>query len=885
MAISDTNVQMEYQNFSLGPQLGTFTTLDTSNPTNSRLLVKNNTGALVASYDCSSNLTVDVGGLEYVGARDLTAPYDGATFFTFQRYTSSKIVIRRWEIDTGSLTFQLKATIVKTDTGVYGYDCNAFAVEHWQRTFAADASSDNNLEINDLSSIDPGDRLWLGPSTDTDNPGAVEEMIVDYTTTDGLGNHFVYFTADFNYEYVTGDPITFSKYIYVFTDLHPGDNRGAIYKLDAYTGANINYAIDNIFGLVTAGAWNDYYDLPTIFRNNMLLHIDPSLGYVITRAQDCWTNVEDDLITAIPVVDLAIDDIEIFKLQDKVSFFSDDDGTVTTASWSNYNYHEDSHIQYSNSLKIWVKEGHEPSNIAAAGSQIDIACTLISQYGFPVASKEIQFYSDDPGGSWNPADGKVTTDANGYAELIFTLGINTSGHVEISARAPGASVAVLGSQYIWCRMPIISMYDFTAEQSGLAGLIHQFSDDFDTGPDRYMVKQISEDFLFTTGQFGHIRQLLKFNNPGGNWVGGSPPSSDKRTIRQLQDFQSEVKPQQWDATSDGFTLGPPPSHYRVREVDHYLRQIEEVTSQMRMSQLYQAFHIDEYLNTDETLDQFIFILEVIPAWYSVKNPIVQDIFIRISPFAYDLNQSTFIMRVKNDWTRDGNFHTTGWKNVTADCTITPFGSPTGLQIEYDPAPDTWEYNSRVWVWIQVYDEDPSSPNLMDVVYWWYVIDDFRAPTITNQYPTPFSTDQNVDTYIQFDVLDTGYGIDPDAIMLTVEGSIVEPLTLTVITDGYRVKYEPPVDFFYGQQVEITIEAQDLNDNVARDSYYFTTGVSEGPWFHGAFPRKCAEGIIIDSIVMLQVYGLDHGINTSSILVKIDRKTREIEMRPIIYRLS
>ncbi|GAH06402.1 unnamed protein product, partial [marine sediment metagenome] len=35
MAISDTNVQMEYQNFSLGPQLGTFTTLDTSNPTNS----------------------------------------------------------------------------------------------------------------------------------------------------------------------------------------------------------------------------------------------------------------------------------------------------------------------------------------------------------------------------------------------------------------------------------------------------------------------------------------------------------------------------------------------------------------------------------------------------------------------------------------------------------------------------------------------------------------------------------------------------------------------------------------------------------------------------------------------------------------------------------
>jgi hypothetical protein len=428
------------------------------------------------------------------------------------------------------------------------------------------------------------------------------------------------------------------------------------------------------------------------------------------------------------------------------------------------------------------------------------------------------------------------------------------------------------------------MYDFTSTQAGDAGLIHQFDNDFDTGPDRYMVKQIDDDYQFATGQFGHIKQLLKFDNPGGNWAGTSRPGGTKRLIRQLQNFQSQVKPFQWDATSDGFTLGPPASSSRVEEVDHYLRQLEELDSEMRISQLYQAFHIDEYVNTDDTIDQFIFIIEVVPAWYSEKNPIVQDIFIRISPFQSDLQQSTFVMYVKNDWTRDGNTHTTGWKNVTGDCTITPFGTPTGLQIEYDPAPDTWEYNSRVWVWFQVYDSDPI-PNLMDVMYWWYVIDDFRQPTITNQYPVPFATDVNVDTYIQFDVLDTGYGVDPDASTLTLEGSIVEPLTFTAITDGYRIRYDPPVDFFYGQQVEITIEAQDLNDNVARDSYYFTTGVSDGPWFHGAFPRKCAEGIIIDSRVMLQVYGIDHGIKTGSILVKIDRKTREIEMRPIIYRLS
>jgi len=432
-------------------------------------------------------------------------------------------------------------------------------------------------------------------------------------------------------------------------------------------------------------------------------------------------------------------------------------------------------------------------------------------------------------------------------------------------------------------MPIISMYELESEGPVL---IHQFDDDFDT--ERYAIKQIDDEFVFSTGVgdvYGHIKQLLKFNNPGGHWVGGAPPSGDKRLIRQLQNFVSEVKPHQWDATSNGIALGTPPSHYRVREVDHRFRQIEELDSEMRMSQLRQAHHRSDYLSTEETLDQFIFIVEVLPPWYSIKNPIVQDIFLRISPFAYDLSQSTFIMRVKNDWTRDGNLYTTGWKNVTSSCVITTFGSPLGLQIEYDPAPDTWEYNSRVWVWFQVYDTDPAGANLMDVMYWWYVIDDYRAPTITNQYPQPFSTNVNIDTNIQFDVLDTGYGVDSASVALTIEGSLVEPLNFDVITDGYRVTYNPPSDFFYGQQVEIAIQVEDLNDNLAHDTYFFSTGESDGPFFHGAFPRKCAEGIIIDSKVMLQVYGIDHGIDTGSILVKIDRKTREIEIRPIIYRLS
>jgi hypothetical protein len=209
----------------------------------------------------------------------------------------------------------------------------------------------------------------------------------------------------------------------------------------------------------------------------------------------------------------------------------------------------------------------------------------------------------------------------------------------------------------------------------------------------------------------------------------------------------------------------------------------------------------------------------------------------------------------------------------------------GLDVTYDPAPDEWKYNSRVYVWFSVYDQDPSEPNLMDVQYWWDVIDDFRAPAITNEHPTPYSANVNLDTNITFDVIDAGLGVDPDTIVLALNGGRVDPLNLTTISGGYHCEYNPPNDFYYDQNIAVTVDAADIKGNYAHSTYYFTTGLSEGPWFHGAFPRKCSRGIFVDEKVMLQVYGVDHGINTGSILVRIDQKDREIEMRPIIYRLS
>jgi hypothetical protein len=174
---------------------------------------------------------------------------------------------------------------------------------------------------------------------------------------------------------------------------------------------------------------------------------------------------------------------------------------------------------------------------------------------------------------------------------------------------------------------------------------------------------------------------------------------------------------------------------------------------------------------------------------------------------------------------------------------------------------------------------------MDVTYWFDIIPDFRGPEIINHYPARYASNVDLDTNISFDVVDYGVGVDKDALEVSFDGIVVDPWVDTTISGGYHFEYDPPEDFYYGKEVSVTIDAYDVNGNRTHQTYYFTVGVSAGPWYHGAYPLKCAEGIVHDSKVELQLYAIDHGINTTTILVKVDRENREFVMYPIVYRLS
>jgi len=67
---------------------------------------------------------------------------------------------------------------------------------------------------------------------------------------------------------------------------------------------------------------------------------------------------------------------------------------------------------------------------------------------------------------------------------------------------------------------------------------------------------------------------------------------------------------------------------------------------LQLSQTYISRHLSSGHKDDVDIDQFKFIEDAIPAFWSEKNSVETNIWIRLRPFAYSLNQSTLIFRVR-----------------------------------------------------------------------------------------------------------------------------------------------------------------------------------------------------------------------------------------------
>jgi len=841
------NIQFSYNNFALTARTEEFANIDHDND---KFYIKNNIGALQKTYDLSDPVSA-IKSFEYVGPRNLSLSFAQLgtflPFFTFEHSGTTQGIIKRWSLDSVNSELVLEdSLVVPAHTGV-------MAVEHYETSFKqATTTGTGQIELNDVGRVEIGDMLLLGPSSDVDNQYAFEYVevtnisgsLVDITVSGAV--------APLN-EYAQNDKINYWKDIYVFSD----DD-----KLYLVNFNNASYSVidtNAVYSNIQAASWSNAYDAPGFIKGNNLLYLNVD-NFQIIRSQ-VLSNIEDDEVTLIPIYDLIFDNNSIYRLQKKTTLVADD-GTRSTYSWSTYNYQVDQIAPYTKSVSLSAL----PVGILLNAKSVTIKAIVRDQFGVGLSNVDLTFYDSPDLGYFTPPDGKVITNSDGVASIVYTTNyVNPDGDppdssiVIIKAVAAGSSVIANGSEYVWGRIEIFLYNRFRAET--------------------YLIQPDTEiiDFTFLkqledVNSQVYIRSLSKFQFPGGDWRDGGPPTDYTTVIKQLNQFESSENFEQIDFN---FTIDTP------------INQLPDQENDVQLSQLYISRHHPSG-NTDITeLNQFRFIEDAVPSFWSEKNPVNSTIWLRMRPYAFDLNQSTLIFKVREV----SQFGDTGFIDVTSSCVVSTFdagGGLQGLDVFYPP-PTDFNNNAIIYVSIEVYDTAPT-PNIILTNYWFKIIPDYKAPYIDNEFPNREEEDVSINTNIQFDLHDAGEGVDINSLELYVNNRIHTPI-ITTISGGYRVFYDASEDFNYGQTVTINVNVSDLaeNKNILHDLWRFYCKGSEGPWIDpGSFyPKNCSKGIERNFTgISVNVYAVnDTGLDKDSILITIGGKERNVLITPIIYRLD
>lgn len=862
------NVKLPSPNFCLSPRADEFGSIS-----GSVFRFVQSDGDISSTYSLSSGVT-DLRCLEYVGPRSLalSPALLGASlpFFTLEHTSSSGCLINRWQLNASGPTFDLQSTLSLTSSGSYNFDCYAMAVENYEIEFtAATTTGTGFIQVSSVSGIAIGDILLLGPSGDAD---PAYHYKFEYVTVTGVVGNNVYISTSVSgvvppiNEYVIEDQITYRKNIYLFSDVGQGEDttRGSLYVINP-SGVIIDVQDSGIYSGVRAASWSRDYDNVGFVQDNNILYLDVGT-YQIQRSQ-VMTNVQADRVTLIPVHAIIFDASNIYRLQ-TATVSGSDNGVINDVPWGlgPYNYQRDGISSYTRSIEITP----HPDGVVLNDEVVTLVAIVRDQFGSTRSSRNVKFYADPSDrGEFSPFSGEVVTDSNGVVSLTYETyyrdpardplsPYRDSEPISITTRVDGSSTTNYGSQYVWDEYELKFHNRFRYES--------------------YPIIQVSsgiQNFTFLTAISGmniqyYLKALSKFQFPGGNWVESGSPYSDATSIKQILELESDVGLYQMSNTFSGTSP---------------LVQDKEQVDDLQISQLYVSRHVSSGHKDTAIIDQFDFIDDAIPAFWSEKNSVDTNIWIRLNPFAFSLNQSTLVFKVREvSYAGD-----TGYVDVTSLCTVTTFdagGGMVGLDVLYNPAIN-FHHQAVVYVSIEVHDVAPT-PNIILTDYWFKVIADYRAPYIDNEIPSREEESVDVSTNIEFDVFDAGEGVDIGTLTMYVNNRLVTP-TISGISGGYHVFYDPSADFYYGENVEIFVNVRDIGGNLLHDAWRFYCAGSTGPWIDrdSFFPRNCSRGVYRKTTgIEVNIYGVDDtGVESESILVTIGGKDRNVIITPIIYRID
>jgi hypothetical protein len=893
------NIEVQESNFCIGPQTGTCCSVDTSG-TEALMNVKNDSGSLIRSYTFYPTGVVELNieaikSLVYVGPTGLDTISDGLTFFTLENYEAAYCencgeevvvgtdeydncpvcggsgqdyshyanVVRKWKSNESSQRLELQDTVIKRSDEDYFINSRSLSVENIETSFASNTASGTGVvPVSDSSGIEQHDVVMLGPSNDVDNPGALEYVCVISVAGNDLTVSGIDFVNPTGYEYLSGDPVTVFKDWFLFSDpeqdmsdvTEEGDylsDYGTLFRLDPTTsGSLIEHDVSGVYKGVDASAWNEVYSALSFVRSNNMLTSDVNHDYSLLKSQTL-NNVQPDEVTDIIVYDIDFLGNALYRLQDR-TVKRDDDGNKTLYEWGSYNYQKDSVVPYTMSVTVYC----HPRSLVLNSDDITLTAIVRDQFNVGLLNKNVYFYkSGDPDSDFDPPTGYGLTDSNGVVTVDFEAGDSYTGMNEITVRADGSSLET-GSQYVWDGIYIQSYAEF----SEVAGVVFQ-DKEFSAVGNLHCLASGVENF----GRVDSVGQLQSVNQ-----------SLRQIIIPFFHDFEDPNYPEVYAFIMQGFD--DTPIEQRIQQKGPYegIKDVDQVLI---------SRHLDDDNNKDTVdLDQFTFVTDAIPEFWSEKNPVNTRIWIRLRPFVTSLNPSTLVFKIREvSYAGDS-----GWVDITSDGDVTTFdaGGINGVVFNWI---NTWTFhhNAMVYVHIEIYDTAPV-PNLIVLDYWFRVIQDYNKPYIINEDPSREEYNVPIDANIEFDIIDTGTGVDLSTLELFVNHRGVNSFSTTTVSGGYHVSYDPINDFNYEDVIEISVMARDLsdNENLLQDSWRFYCISSVAPWFDrdNYSPGLCNRGVYrYNRDISFQVYGIGNGVDVDSLVVYIGGKRRNLVITPIIYR--
>ena len=401
------NIQVAHGNFTFDASADNFFTLDHDN----QLLVEKTPGGGTAfSY------TLDTPILEVQSLH-----FDGYYYWSLEKQGLAGFRVRKWELRSDNILY--KDTEFSFITGfVDKFDVNSMAVEYYSDSFDnGETSGTSTFDVTDGSVIQIGDRLVLGPSTAVGFEGTVSFAFI----ANKVGQAITISPA-LDRTFSPDDPISFSRSFFVFSDLAPGNQQGALYKYRSSDGFPLALNSSSLFNKVRASMF--FQEKLLFIRGGEVIWLNPTSQNIFkSQAID---NLDENRGEYLPAFDLTGTSNTVYRLEQKHVF--PDGGGFSTEDWTplfNYNTSGTVPIVYFVAVKADPPILHKSATGVPAGDLIsEITVTVLDQFRTPVASRTVDLTSD--GGALSSI--QETTDTNGQIRVTYTAS-STAGEFTVTA--------------------------------------------------------------------------------------------------------------------------------------------------------------------------------------------------------------------------------------------------------------------------------------------------------------------------------------------------------------------------------------------------------------------------------------------------------------------